>query len=97
MFKKSFKTFKRYIGIFYFLSIFLSLTHHHNDLKLHNDCKICILQSDILNSNTPPQTIFLSNIGNFQEEIVADVDIALIQKIKTSLHQRAPPYNYRSN
>jgi len=93
MLKKSFKVLKRYLGIVYLISIFLTVTHHHNDLNIHNDCKICILQSDITNSDTPPTYTSLVDIENIYEVVVVDTDTTYIQEIQNLLRQRAPPYS----
>ena len=44
---KIIKVLKKYFSVIFLLSIFLGSFHHHNDLKIHNDCPIYVLQTNI--------------------------------------------------
>ena len=83
---------KFFFSIIFLISIFLTITHHHTDLKVHNDCKICILQSNILNVDTFAKTNYLSYIVVISEAILFTPIIIDNQKIKNQLHSRAPPF-----
>ena len=86
------KVLKKYFSVILFLSLLLSVTHHHNDLKQHNDCKICTLQSNISNVDTPLEVNYLSDIDIIFEKILFISIFIYIEKFKNNLHQRAPPF-----
>ena len=89
--KLSFALLRKYFSIVFLFAIFLSTTHHHNDLKLHNDCKICILQSNITNADTPPPTSYLVDITIISEQISTYFTLFYNQSFYSTLHSRAPP------
>ena len=85
------KLFKKYFSFIFLISIFLTSLHHHNDLKTHTDCKICVLQSNTKNVDTPPQHTYLSNIVVVYNEIYVDKTTTYHKAIINPLHTRAPP------
>jgi len=84
---------KRCFSIVFLLSMFVTVSHHHDDLKVHNDCQICVLQSNVTNSDLPPQNVYLSDLTALFEIISTSPTIVYSQKPTTLLHQRAPPSN----
>jgi len=81
---------KKFFTILLLTATLLTTLHHHNDLKTHNDCPICILQSNISNADTPItfslediETLFIPICSNF-------ISILLLHKPK-NIHSRAPP------
>ena len=69
----------------------MGVLHHHNDLKQHNDCKICTIQSSIANADTPVDTIYITNLEIFSESIVTTFASLHVHKIYNCVKARAPP------
>ena len=69
----------------------MGVFHHHNDLKQHNDCKICTLQSSIANADTPVDTTYITNLDLYHESIVASPQNLHVRKIASLPQVRAPP------
>ena len=86
-----FKFFKKYFFIIFIASIFVSSFHHHNDGKLHNDCPVYILQTNIAFSDAPQTTNYLTDIELVNEAILNSFSFTYSYKFKNQLHQRAPP------
>ena len=90
---KSFRISKIYISIVFLLSVFLTSFHHHNDLETHSDCPIYIIQTNITNADTPPDIEYIVDL-DLKYEIILEKSISIHNyNYRTSLHQRAPPYN----
>jgi len=69
----------------------MGVFHHHNDLKQHNDCKICMLQASIANADTPVDAVYLTSLNLFSESIIAPLQNLCVRKISYQLQARAPP------
>jgi hypothetical protein len=93
MFLKSSKILKKYLSIVFLLSVFLTSFHHHNDLKPHPNCPICIIQRNITDADTPPDVEYIIDLDNKYEIILKKAISIYSYNYKNSLHQRAPPYN----
>jgi len=87
--KKRFFT-KYLLGVVVF-SMLLGVMHHHNDLKEHSDCKICVVQSNILNGDTPQKISYVEDINHI--DTFARFDFANLYKpfVKKYFFSRAPP------
>ncbi len=84
---------KTYFSIIFILSTMLGILHHHDDLKIHNDCQICTIQSNLLSADTPPDVNYLSEIDFVSESTIGNLfNLVTIEK-QTYLHARAPPKN----
>ena len=70
----------------------MGVFHHHNDLKQHNDCKICMLQSSIANADTPVDAVYITNLDLYHESIVTPLQNLHVRKISYQFQARAPPY-----
>jgi hypothetical protein len=73
------------------LSIFLGAMHQHNDTKLNNDCNVCLLQSNLTDTNTPPLNSYLVALVN--DIVLENIPLSYNYKSKNISNQRAPPYN----
>jgi len=90
---KLFRISKKYLSIVFLFSVFLISFHHHNDLKTHSDCPICIIQTNITNADIPPDVKYIVGL-DYKYEIVLEKLVSIHSyNYKNSLHQRAPPYN----
>jgi len=81
----------KYFSIIFILAIFMGVFHHHNDLKQHPDCKICILQSNITNADTPIDVVYIQNIFIKNENISTYQNENYRKKLQNSSKARAPP------
>jgi len=90
MIMKKSKVFKKFFSVLLLTATLLVALHHHNDLKTHNHCPICILQSNFSSADTSVsfslediETPFIPIYSNF-------ISIQLSHKPK-SIYSRAPP------
>ncbi|WP_304546348.1 hypothetical protein [Sulfurimonas microaerophilic] len=81
----------KYVGIILFLATMMGSFHHHNDGKQHNDCQICIVQSTILDADTPQESVYLSYLDNISEAIVTPMASVHINQFISNVNSRAPP------
>lgn len=70
----------------------MGVFHHHNDIKQHSDCKICLLQSSIANADTPVDVVYLSHLDIKSESIVVALNNLHSKKTPNYLNARAPPH-----
>ena len=83
--------FKKYLSIVFIVALFAGSFHHHDDIQTHDDCQICTIQSNLLNSDVPNDTIYLSTLDLYSEAIISElVSLHLDTRYKLS-HARAPP------
>ena len=83
--------FKKYLSIIFIIATFIGVFHHHNDLKQHNDCKICTIQSSIANADTPVDVIYVINLDLFCESIAIALQNLHVRQISDQLRARSPP------
>ena len=81
----------KYISIIVILSSFMGSFHHHNDLKQHNDCKICTLQHNINDIDTPVDVSYLTLFSLRSEATVTELQSLHTQKYLSTFSARAPP------
>jgi len=70
---KSFNFLKRYFTIIFLLSLFLASFHHHDDGKIHNDCPIYILQTNLTNADTSPDNSYIIDLDLVNEAILENL------------------------
>ncbi|PHQ56480.1 MAG: hypothetical protein COA30_01915 [Sulfurimonas sp.] len=70
----------------------MGVFHHHDNLKPHNDCQICTIQSSIADADTPVEKFYLSTLEQNSEATLTPL-FSLIQKeLDSTLQARAPPF-----
>jgi len=90
MFKfKSLK--KEYISLIFIVATFIGVFHHHNDLKQHNDCQICTIQSSIADADTPVEAIYFTRLDIKPDDIVKTSKSIYSKTLTNPLKARAPP------
>ena len=83
--------FRKYLTIIFITATFMGVFHHHNDLKQHNDCKICIIQSNLAQVDTPVEVQYLTSLELLNESI-ATAHISLhVKQVHNYFQVRAPP------
>jgi len=92
MMKKLLSFFKSYFSAIFLVSIFLASFHHHNDGKIHQDCPIYIIQTNITNADTPQDNIYLVELNISSEAILSDLFLGYRYRFVNSFNSRAPPY-----
>jgi len=70
----------------------MGVFHHHDDLKQHSDCKICMTQSNIANGDTPVVVVYLSALDSISDYIVVKLTNLHSKKTKNYVNARAPPF-----
>jgi len=83
--------FKKYFSIILMIATFMGVFHHHNDLKQHNNCQICALQSSIANADTPRDIVYITTLDLFHESIITPLQNRHVRKTFNQLQARAPP------
>jgi len=86
------KFFKNYFSIIFVVATLMGVFHHHDNLKPHNDCQICTIQSSIADADTPVEKFYLSTLEQNSEATLTPL-FSLIQKeLDSTLQARAPPF-----
>ncbi len=86
------KWLRKYFAVVLVLASLLGSMHHHNDLKQHNDCQICTIQSSLSHADTPVDRLYLHQI-TLQAETPATVFTNLVVSAgHIALTARAPPF-----
>ena len=84
--------FKRYLGIIFIVATLMGGFHHHNDLKQHNNCPICIINANLFSGDETPKATYLQDIEFISEATIKPLktlhDIKLIKSLKAS----SPPF-----
>ncbi len=83
--------FSKYIGIVLFVATLMGSFHHHHDGKQHNDCKVCTVQSTIVDADTPLKSVYLSYLENCSEVIVTSLFPLHNAGYISNVNPRAPP------
>jgi len=87
-----FKSVNKFFGIVFVLATFMGVFHHHDNLKPHNDCQICTIQSNIADADTPNEIIYLSKIEIFSDVTISKLPNIYEYKQPIPLKARAPPF-----
>ncbi len=82
---------KIYFSTIFLIVIFMGSFHHHDDLKQHNSCQICLIQSNIISADIPSDISYLPTIKQISELIVPNLTNFYHYIQISSLHSRAPP------
>ena len=85
------KWLRKYLAVVFVLASLLGSMHHHNDLKQHNDCQICTIQSSLSHADTPVDTLYLTHITLKAETPVAILTNLVASATHIALKARAPP------
>ncbi|WP_457748472.1 hypothetical protein [Sulfurimonas sp.] len=86
-----YRFFRKHLSIIFILATFMGVFHHHNDLKQHNDCKICTVQSSLAHADTPVAVQYFTKLELFNESIVAPLLSLHVKQTYNPLQARAPP------
>ncbi len=82
---------RKYFSILFVLATLLGGMHHHNDLKQHNDCQICTLQSSLSHADTPVDRLYVQEIRLQAQTPVAALSNLVASAAQIALTARAPP------
>ena len=82
---------KKYISIIFLISTFMGVFHHHDNLKQHNDCQICIIQSNISDIDTPVDVFYLNSLNKYSQKSISKLFNLHINLVTTTFKARAPP------
>lgn len=85
------KLFKRYFSIIFVLATLMGIFHTHHDLKPHNDCQICTIQSGISDADTPTDSFCLTRLSLIPEVISTRLPVLNTAKLNSTKQARAPP------
>ena len=83
--------FKRYLGIVFIVATLMGSFHHHNDLKQHNNCPICIINANLFSGDETPKVTYLQDIEFISEAITKALKTLHDIKLVKSLKARSPP------
>jgi len=86
-----YKFLHRYFSIIFIIATLMGVFHHHNDLKIHNDCQICTIQASIANADTPIQTPYFTQLDILHDNLIVKLISLDSKTIINPLHARAPP------
>jgi len=83
---------RKYLSIIFLVATLFGEMHHHNDLKQHNDCKICIIHASMAHVDTPVDVLYVTQLDIFHEAIVKQLTNLHSLKLTNPLNARAPPH-----
>ncbi len=86
------KWLRKYLAVVFVLASLLGSMHHHNDLKQHNDCQICTIQSSLAHADTPVDTLYIQEITLKAETPAAELTNLVASAAHIALTARAPPF-----
>ena len=82
---------RKYFSVVLLLASLLGGMHHHNDLKQHNDCQICTIQSSLSHADTPVDTLYIQEITLQAETPASELTNLVANAAHITLKARAPP------
>lgn len=85
------KLLKRYFSTIFIVATLMGVFHTHHDLKPHNDCQICTIQSSIADADTPTDSLYLTRLSLIHEVVSAKLPILNTTKLNSTKQARAPP------
>ncbi|MBA1433369.1 MAG: hypothetical protein FAF04_07220 [Epsilonproteobacteria bacterium] len=85
------KWLKKYFSVVFVFAMLLSSMHHH-ELKQHNDCQICTIQSNLSHADTPVDTLYVSDIILQAQTPVAPLSNLIAAAVQIRLTARTPPF-----
>ena len=81
----------KYISIIFILATFMGFLHHHNDIQEHNDCKMCTIQNNLTNIDTPVEVSYLTSIFTPSESLPNPLPSFEKKRLISTNTARAPP------
>ncbi|SFV52837.1 hypothetical protein MNB_SM-6-346 [hydrothermal vent metagenome] len=85
------KWLRKYFSIVFVFAMLLGSMHHHNDLKQHNDCQICTIQSNLSHADTPVDTLYIQDIILQAQTPITALSNLIASAAQIRLTARAPP------
>jgi len=82
---------RKYFAILFAFSIFLGAAHHHNDLKQHNECQICQINSNLSVGDTPSETTTAYLLETKKETPKTTFTSQITKQLPNHYQTRAPP------
>ena len=83
---------RKYLSIIFLVATLFGALHHHNDLKQHNDCKICTIQTSMADADMPVDRLYITQLDIFHEAIIKQLFNLHTIKCINPLNARAPPH-----
>jgi len=81
----------QYISIIFIIATFMGSLHHHNDMQEHNDCKVCTIQHNIVDIDTPVTVNYVQLFTIASATPLINLQNSLEKNLNFSLNARAPP------
>jgi hypothetical protein len=82
---------RKYFSIVFILATLLGVMHHHDTLQVHNDCQICIVQSNIVDGDIPTPSLCFADLDIKSEALITEFQNLYNHKKFQKFHSRAPP------
>jgi len=88
------KFLKKYLSIVFVLALFAGSFHQHThdeNFDAHDECQICTIATNLLNSDAPKEVIYLSKLEIKSEGIISKLVTLHLHTNENLLLARAPP------
>jgi len=84
--------FRKYLSTIFLFATLMESMHHHKDMQVHSDCKICVVHARIANADTPVDVCYVTSLTIYSESILTSLFTPHQQENISTLHARAPPF-----
>jgi len=85
------KFLNKYLSIIFVLTTFMGGFHHHQDSQTHDNCQICVVQSNIFDMDIPLETVYFTKLDLFTQAVYTNFTTQRTNKEQNTLNARAPP------
>ena len=82
---------RKYFATVFVLATLMGVFHHHGDLQVHEDCKICVVQLNLANGDTPQEVKYLTLLDIRPTRVETFTQTLYHFSASSSLYARAPP------
>jgi len=83
--------FRKYLSTIFLFATLMGSMHHHKDMQVHSDCKICVVHANIIHGNTSDTPFYLGDYQLYSEAIFTPLKSLHVNIYTTTFNSRAPP------
>jgi len=85
------KILRKYFATLFILATLMAVFHHHSDFKVHEDCQICSISSNIFDGDIQREPLYLPALEQSHSFVPAFTLFLYKDELYTPRNPRAPP------